>query len=119
VSAVSQVPTTARLIPPQLPEVEKKESTEPEPLYEFEPSPEAVLGALLPRYVEALVYHAVLENRASFYAAQMAAMRSASDNASELIGDLTLVMNKLRQATITKELMEIVGGAEALAQASR
>jgi F-type H+-transporting ATPase subunit gamma len=119
VSPVSQVPATVRLIPPQLPQVEKKEGTTPEPLYEFEPSPEAVLGALLPRYVEALVYHAVLENRASFYAAQMAAMRSASDNATELIGDLTLVANKLRQATITKELMEIVGGAEALAQASR
>jgi F-type H+-transporting ATPase subunit gamma len=119
VSAVSQVPTTVRLVPPDIPEAEQVGTTGPEPLYDFDPSPEAVLEALLPRYVESLVYNAVLENRASFYAAQMAAMRSASDNAGELIGDLTLVANKLRQATITKELMEIVGGAEALAQASR
>jgi F-type H+-transporting ATPase subunit gamma len=119
VNAVSQVPTTVRLIPPEIPEVERQEESQAiEPLYEFEPSPEAVLERLLPRYVEALVYHAVLENQASFQAAQMTAMRAASDNAGELIGDLTLVANKLRQAVITKELMEIVGGAEALAQAS-
>ena len=117
VSPVSQVATTVRVIPPQLPDAVKHEGVQP--LYEFEPSPEAVLETLLPRYVEAQVYRAVLETQASFQAAQMAAMRSASDNANELIGDLTLVANKLRQAVITKELMEIVGGAEALAAASR
>jgi F-type H+-transporting ATPase subunit gamma len=126
-SALSQVPTVVRLIPPQLPVPggnpdsrggEAREHQGAEPLYEFEPSPEMVLEKLLPRYVEALVYQAVLENRASFLAAQSAAMRSATDNAGELITDLTLVANKLRQAQITKELMEIVGGAEALAQAS-
>ncbi|GAC1583583.1 MAG: ATP synthase F1 subunit gamma [Candidatus Dormibacteria bacterium] len=119
VNPVSQQPTTVRLIPPQLPEAKADENkTGPESLYEFDPSAEEVLGALLPRYVESQVYHAVLENQASEQAARMTAMRSASDNAVELIGDLTLVRNKLRQATITNELMEIVGGAEALAQAS-
>jgi F-type H+-transporting ATPase subunit gamma len=118
VNAASQVPTLVRLIPPAMPATAGAEDHGPEPLYEFEPSPDAVLERLLPRYVEALVYSAVLENQASFQAAQMTAMRSASDNAGELIKDFTLVANKLRQAVITKELMEIVGGAEALAQAS-
>ena len=120
VNPVSQVPTTVRLIPPELPEApaEEKKDSGPQSLYEFDPSAEAVLGALLPRYVESQVYHAVLENQASEQGARMTAMRAASDNANELIGDLTLVRNKLRQATITNELMEIVGGAEALAQAS-
>jgi F-type H+-transporting ATPase subunit gamma len=80
----------------------------------YEPEPRAVLDALLPRYVEAQVYQAVLENLASEQAARMVAMRNASDNATDLIGDLTLTANKLRQATITTELMEIVGGAAAL-----
>jgi F-type H+-transporting ATPase subunit gamma len=116
INPVSQVPTVVKIIPPVIPE--QKEGTEgAKSLYEFEPTPEAVLGALLPRYVEAQVYHAVLENQASEQAATMTAMRAASDNANELIGELTLVRNKLRQAAITKELMEIVGGAEALAQA--
>jgi len=120
INPVSQQPTTVRLIPPELPEApdatDKKHG--PESLYEFDPSAEEVLGALLPRYVESQVYHALLENQASEQGARMTAMRSASDNAIALIGDLTLVRNKLRQATITNELMEIVGGAEALAQAS-
>ena len=73
---------------------------------------------LLPRYVEAQVYQAVLENQASEQAAKMTAMRAASDNATELISSYTLERNKLRQAQITRELMEIVGGAEALAKAS-
>ena len=115
VNAASQQPTVVRLIPPEIPEVAETKSDGPQPMYEFEPSAEAVLGELLPRYVEAQVYHAVLENQASEQAAKMAAMRSASDNAGELIQDLTLERNKLRQAQITRELMEIVGGAEALA----
>jgi len=73
-----------------------------------------VLDALLPRYVEAQIYQAVLENAASEQAARMVAMRNATDNASEFIDDLTLTANKVRQATITTELMEIVGGAAAL-----
>jgi F-type H+-transporting ATPase subunit gamma len=118
INPVSQVPTVVKIIPPVIPEHKEKAGEGAESLYEFEPSPEAVLGALLPRYVESQVYHAVLENQASEQAATMTAMRAASDNANELIGDLTLVRNKLRQAAITKELMEIVGGAEALAQAN-
>jgi F-type H+-transporting ATPase subunit gamma len=118
INPVSQAPTVVKVIPPEIPEAREKESHGVEALYEFEPSAEAVLGALLPRYVESQVYHAVLENQASEQAATMTAMRAASDNANELIAALTLVRNKLRQAAITTELMEIVGGAEALAQAS-
>ncbi|HEV3123599.1 MAG TPA: ATP synthase F1 subunit gamma [Candidatus Dormibacteraeota bacterium] len=80
----------------------------------YEPEPKDVLDALLPRYVESLVYQAVLENVASEQAAKMVAMRNATDNATEFIGVLTLTANKVRQATITTELMEIVGGAAAL-----
>jgi F-type H+-transporting ATPase subunit gamma len=82
--------------------------------FEYEPDPKDVLDALLPRYVEAQVYRAVLENGASEQAARMLAMRNASDNASEFIDDLTLTANKVRQASITTELMEIVSGAAAL-----
>jgi F-type H+-transporting ATPase subunit gamma len=119
INPVSLKPMTVRLIPPELAdEPGEPRDQPPESLYEFDPSPEAVLGALMPRYVESQVYHAVLENQASEQAARMTAMRAASDNANELIGDLTLVRNKLRQAKITTELMEIVSGAESLAQAS-
>jgi len=104
-------PTVRVLIPVQVPE--RKEGLRVDYLYE--PEPEEVLARLLPRYVEAQVYAAVLDNLASFYAAQTVAMRNATDNAGELIDDLTMLRNKVRQATITKELSEIVGGAEALA----
>jgi F-type H+-transporting ATPase subunit gamma len=110
VSAGRQEATLRRVLP-----VEPPESAEPVAAdFIYEPEPRAVLDALLPRYVEAQVYQAVLENLASEQAARMAAMRNASDNATDLIGDLTLTANKLRQATITTELMEIVGGAAAL-----
>jgi F-type H+-transporting ATPase subunit gamma len=105
-------PTIVTLIPVTVPE-QKDEGPRADHLYE--PEPEEVLARLLPRYVEAQVYAAVLDNIAAFYSAQMIAMRNATDNAGELIQDLTLLRNKVRQATITKELMEIVGGAEALA----
>lgn len=109
-SAGRQEATLRRVLP-----VEPPESAEPVAAdFVYEPEPRAVLDALLPRYVESQVYQAVLENLASEQAARMAAMRNASDNATELIGDLTLTANKLRQATITTELMEIVGGAAAL-----
>jgi F-type H+-transporting ATPase subunit gamma len=103
-------PTVKVLIPVRVPE--RKEGLRID--YVYEPEAEEVLSQLLPRYVEAQVYAAVLDNLASFYAAQMVAMRNATDNAGELIEDLTLLRNKVRQATITKELSEIVGGAEAL-----
>jgi len=83
--------------------------------YIYEPGPSAVLGGLLPRYVEMKVYHAILELVASEQSARMVAMRNASDNAKELIEDLTLALNKVRQETITKEICDICGGAEALA----
>lgn len=110
VSAGRQEATLRRVLP-----VDPPESAEPVAAdFIYEPEPKAVLDALLPRYVESQVYQAVLENLASEQAARMVAMRNASDNATELIGDLTLTANKLRQATITTELMEIVGGAAAL-----
>ena len=83
--------------------------------YIFEPHATAVLSGLLPRFVEMQVYHAILEAIASEQSARMVAMRNATDNASELIQDLTLVYNKVRQESITKELLDITGGAEAVA----
>ena len=82
--------------------------------YLYEPDAETVLGDVLTRYVESLVYQAVLENVASEHAARMVAMKSASDNATKLIGSLNLVYNKARQAAITQEISEIVGGAAAV-----
>ena len=84
--------------------------------YIYEPSREAVLAELLPRYIERQVYGAVLDAKASEQSARMVAMRSATDNANEMIRDLTLTYNKVRQETITKELLELVGGAELLRQ---
>ena len=82
--------------------------------YIYEPGPAAVLGQLLPRFVEMQVYHAILESIASEQSARMVAMRNATDNANELIQDLTLLYNKARQEAITKELLDIAGGAAAL-----
>ena len=82
--------------------------------YIFEPSPAVVFERLLPRYVDMLIYQAVLENSASFQAAQMVAMKNATDNAGEIEQELTLTYNKARQEQITKELLDIVGGAAAL-----
>jgi len=83
--------------------------------YIFEPGPNVVLGELLPRFIEMQVYHAILESIASEQSARMVAMRNATDNANELIQDLTLIYNKVRQELITKELLDISGGAAALA----
>ncbi|MGA8097046.1 MAG: ATP synthase F1 subunit gamma [Candidatus Cybelea sp.] len=84
---------------------------------EFAPSPEFVLSRLLPKYLEFTIYSAMLETDAAFFAAQLVAMTNATDNASKLIDELTIAMNNARQAAITKELLEIVGGAEALGAA--
>jgi F-type H+-transporting ATPase subunit gamma len=113
VSTVRQVPTLMRLLPVELPERASADG-QVKALYLWEPEPEAVLDALLPRYVEAVVYQALLEPLASEHAARMVAMQNATDNAQELITALTLTRNKVRQATITRELMDIVSGAEAL-----
>ena len=83
--------------------------------YIYEPASDVVLGGLLPRFVEMQVYHAILESIASEQSARMVAMRNATDNANELIQDLTLMYNKARQESITKELLDIIGGAKALA----
>jgi F-type H+-transporting ATPase subunit gamma len=88
------------------------------PLYDFEPSPEEVLDALLPKYVEYLVYAALLQSAASEHAARQRAMKSATDNADELMKSLTRQANQARQAEITQEISEIVGGADALASAT-
>ncbi len=113
VSTLSQKPEVATLLPVVEPEMgEDAERTNDE--YLFEPSPEAVLSRLLPHYVAIGIYRAVLENNASEQSARMIAMRNSTDNANELIEDLTLVYNKTRQATITREMIEIASGAEAL-----
>jgi len=108
-SALSQVPTLERLLPIETPDA----GAEPRE-YLYEPSREAVIADLLPRSVEVKMLQAVLESVASEQGARMTAMESATRNASEMIERLTLEMNRARQAAITKELMEIVGGAEAL-----
>jgi F-type H+-transporting ATPase subunit gamma len=82
--------------------------------YLYQPSPLEIFNQLLPRYVEVQVYRALLESNAAFFAAQMTAMDTASKNAGEMIGDLTLYMNKVRQAAITREIIEVVSGAETL-----
>ena len=82
--------------------------------YLFEPSPQEIFNQLLPRYVEVQVYRALLESNAAFFAAQMTAMDTATKNSGEMIADLTLYMNKVRQAAITREIIEVVSGAEAL-----
>jgi F-type H+-transporting ATPase subunit gamma len=84
--------------------------------FDYEPAPEDVLGALLPRFVEMEIYHAILESIASEQSARMVAMRSATDNAAELVQDLTLMYNKARQEAITTELLDISGGAAALSR---
>ena len=81
--------------------------------YLYEPSPEAIFAELLPRYVEAQIYRALLESNASFFAAQMTAMDAATRNSSEMLDNLTLYMNKVRQAAITREIIEVVSGASA------
>jgi F-type H+-transporting ATPase subunit gamma len=83
-------------------------------LVEYEPGPEEILKRLVPDYVEISIYRALVESAAGFFGAQMTAMRSASDNAGEIITDLTLQMNRARQAEITQEIMEVVAGAEGL-----
>jgi len=113
VSAATQRAVARRFVPLVIEEVEEG-PPEPIPQYLFEPSPERLLDALLPRYVEARVFTAMLEAAASEHAARRRAMKAATDNAEELIEGLTREYNQARQAQITQEIMEIVGGAEAL-----
>lgn len=110
ISTLSQRPELQQLLPVQPPEQVEKPASD----YIFEPSPAAVLNSLLPRYVDQLVYRAILESIASEHSARMVAMRNATDNARELVADLTLSYNKARQAQITREVSEIAAGANAL-----
>jgi F-type H+-transporting ATPase subunit gamma len=82
--------------------------------YLYEPAPEQIFNQLLPRHVEVQIYRALLESNAAFFAAQMTAMDTATKNSAEMIASLTLYMNKVRQAAITREIIEVVSGAEAL-----
>ena len=112
INTVSQVPTSVQLLPVQPPAEQEGESKTIE--YIYEPDAASIYEALLPRYVNVQVYQALLETIASFYSAQMVAMKNATDNANELTQDLTLTYNKARQASITTEILEVVSGAEAL-----
>ena len=114
VNVVVQKPQIKQLLPLYAPK-EKNEGLSA--VYLYEPDPETILASILPRFTELQIYQAVLEANASEHSARMVAMRNATDSAQELIGDLTLVMNKARQWNITKEILDIVGGAEALRQA--
>ncbi len=112
VSTVVQTPTVIQLLPVEPPADSETEGHGPE--YIYEPSAEEILSALLPRYLETLIYQPLLESVASFYSAQMVAMKNATDSASDLVSDLTLTYNKARQAAITTQILEVVSGSGAL-----
>ncbi|MEU3301820.1 F0F1 ATP synthase subunit gamma [Streptomyces sp. NPDC006678] len=120
VSMLTQSPVDNRLLPLSLAEAAAESGTKDEllPLFDFEPSAEDVLDALLPRYVESRIYNALLQAAASEHAARRKAMKSATDNAGDLINTYTRLANAARQAEITQEISEIVGGASALADAT-
>lgn len=117
-SALAQRPVVQKLLPVSGVKDKEEEEVEVEAPFEYdyiyEPSKEAVLASLLPKYIEVQLFRALLESSASEHGARMTAMDSASKNAAEMIGALSLKYNRLRQAVITKELMEIIGGSEAL-----
>ncbi|WP_433463875.1 F0F1 ATP synthase subunit gamma [Spirillospora sp. CA-128828] len=114
VSMLTQTVRVTRLVPLEI--VEETESSAVPPAYEFEPSAQAALDLLLPNYIESRIFHMLLQSAASFQASVRRAMKSATDNANELIGVYTRQMNQARQAAITQEISEIVGGADALAE---
>ncbi len=112
-SVISQIPTEAQLIPLPAPE-EKADEEKGQSVYEFEPDEETILSRLLPQNLAIQIYRAMLETNAGFYGAQMTAMDNATRNAGDMINRLTLNYNRTRQANITRELIEIISGAEAL-----
>jgi F-type H+-transporting ATPase subunit gamma len=116
VSMLTQRPVVHRILPLEVREVTEERPEGPIPLYEFEPSPQDVLDALLPWYVENRIYHALLESAAAEIAARRRAMKAATDNANDLLEQFSREANKARQAEITQEISEIVGGANALAE---
>jgi F-type H+-transporting ATPase subunit gamma len=113
-SAMTQIVTVQQLIPPPPPAEDAAPATVGGAIYEFEPDEAEILADLLPRNLTVQIFRVLLENAASFYGSQMTAMDSASRNAGEVIKKLTLQMNRSRQASITKELIEIISGAEAI-----
>jgi F-type H+-transporting ATPase subunit gamma len=112
-SVITQVATDQRLIPAPLPEI-ATDTSGPQSIYEYEPAEESILATLLPQNLAIQVYRALLENNAGFYGSQMNAMDNATRNAGEMINKLTLNYNRTRQANITRELIEIISGAEAV-----
>jgi F-type H+-transporting ATPase subunit gamma len=126
INMLSQVPTVKKLLPldwrgekARVREYEHSVRSGPAPAYIYEPGPEALLNELVPRFTSLQVYEAILESQASEHAARMVAMKNATDNASELAEALQLEYNKARQQSITNEMLDIAGGAEALAQARK
>ncbi|MFS2280961.1 F0F1 ATP synthase subunit gamma [Microbacterium sp. OR21] len=115
VSMMTQEPTALRLLPLEIEEAEDTATAAVYPLYEFEPDAETVLDAILPVYIQSRVFNALLQSSAAKQAATQKAMKSASDNADKLITDYTRLRNNARQAEITQQIAEIVGGADALA----
>jgi F-type H+-transporting ATPase subunit gamma len=118
VSTLSQRPEVVQILPITAPEIPGQEQARRLD-YIFEPDPQSILEQLLPRYVEVLIYQAVLETAASFFSAQMVAMRNATDNANDLVQSLSLTYNKVRQANITNQVTEIASAAEAMAATRR
>jgi F-type H+-transporting ATPase subunit gamma len=117
-SMLTQSALAKRMLPLEVVESDAPVSTGLLPMYEFEPNAEVVLNSLLPRYIEARIFNAMLQSAASEHAARRRAMKSATDNADELIKSLTRLANAARQAEITQEISEIVGGADALSSAN-
>ena len=117
-SMITQLALNKRMLPLEVVEADAPAPSGLLPMYEFEPNAGEVLNALLPRYVESRVFNALLQSAASEHAARRRAMKSATDNADELIKSLTRLANAARQAEITQEISEIVGGADALASAN-
>jgi F-type H+-transporting ATPase subunit gamma len=113
-SVMTQRVVVAQLLPIVRADVGGSDAPQSQIDYVYEPSPEEILNQLLPRYVEVQVYRALLESNASFFAAQMTAMDTATKNSADMISSLTLYMNKVRQAAITREIIEVVSGAQAL-----
>ena len=114
-NVITQVASGQQLIPAMLPATtEAATGTAPQALYEYEPSEEDILASLLPQNLAIQVYRALLENTAGFFGSQMTAMDNATRNAGEMINKLTLNYNRTRQANITRELIEIISGAEAV-----
>jgi F-type H+-transporting ATPase subunit gamma len=118
ISMLTQRPVARRLLPLQIEETDEPSPHGPLPQYEFEPSPPEVLDALMPQYVASLIFYAMLESAAAELASRRRAMKAATDNAGDLLESLTRQANNARQAEITQEISEIVGGANALAGAS-